>query len=861
MRSTCPECDLEWDERACEHCGFVLDPPTLEQTQIAGGAGRDLSTPETDDDDDSKELAATASAPEANAGKVSSEDEETNPPEAPAESAIDEASDWERDYIADSPDTDDEAFLESLAGDTNGSEPEQHHIKVIINEQHVVDESTLLELTQHLPPGGSTADEFEAEDLRYHAKQLQANRLVLISCPDEDLAFVAAHALINSLSSPPPLARRLLTFDRSTAEGSQPSIFNLGEKPNPEVQTVVLVEGVTEKARQFFEPLINAKLGSSLTIQEDLRQKNLYLICLVNLDDLTEVTWSEDGLALPAKELKFPCWRIPFLQRLLEQHQVSDADEVEARLDAQRRRGWWSPNDGNFYVELKTLLARNQLMTEIERLDKTPPPPPVSKLFKGDDPLSDTILYVATFFPNLTPYEFNQIVPPLLGAATRNGGENVKGVTEVGESPLLQTWRTSPDRVLRDCKLVTVPIRDATKGVNFVNHSLRESLREYLTREFNFFLENRFLDTQRLGLLFSPSNRISEGAVQLSVEMAGSYPEYYGARWLENLVLDFEATLNGGPNAPPKVWEFIDETNPGRARRRFYERLSDLIRAMLRKPRLTFVVDEFLDQLVNTKHYREVLELIRRLQFVPAFDQYKWLKQLFHRGDPQVREQAADYLRRHLNRSGFRVHEVLSSLESWLPPSDSESPSYQMSARYALWEVLSNFRKSAARFNPRYFGAWPSSYALLAFRDADAAAANLPLLLRWLFHPGMKAVVSNGTAIVNRVITDWFFILRGTGEPREPEPTVTSDSASGFDGLVVSNLLLQEIARTATEGQQIALLDYWREASREILEQLSRQSYGNRVWARLAWKRDLIVELITSLTNSVMAARRVGIGV
>ena len=87
-----------------------------------------------------------------------------------------------------------------------------------------------------------------------------------------------------------------------------------------------------------------------------------------------------------------------------------------------------------------------------------------------------------------------------------------------------------------------------------------------------------------------------------------------------------------------------------------------------------------------------------------------------------------------------------------------------------------------------------------------------------------------------------------------------TDTSPQFGPATVGTLLLQEIARTATPAQQIALLDHWRETSRKLLADLSNTSYGDPVWQRLAWKRDLVVELITSLNNILLAARRLRAG-
>lgn len=724
------------------------------------------------------------------------------------------------------------------------------------------DERELLEFTEALPQKSPHLPEFVSDEVSEYLDKLREERLVLISCPDEDVAFSAAHALIDGLNLPQVEQRRLLNLDKSAGEGSSPSIYYLRKKSDSDKETVVLVDAATEKARPFLEPIIYAARLSSAAIQDDLRRNEMYMLCLVDPAYVEDGPQADDGLR-QARELKFPCWRIPFLRRLLERHRIERPEEVEQKIKNQRAKGWWSKSESEFYFKLKSYLQRGALDEEIKRLDQAPPPGPVSELFKGDRPLSDTVLYVATFFPNLTPYEFNQIVALLLsnspeaannGVAeqSKNSADEPAGVPR--EKAPLQLWREWPDKVLEECSLVTIPLRGTTKGVNFSNHNLRDKLREYLEREYSFFLENRFQDIQELGLIFSPFARVSQSAAQLSVEMATSYPEYYGSRWLSGLVTDFESSLAGAQGAEGLKWRFIEEVNTAKARKRFYQSLSELVRAMLEEPRLAEVVEEFLQQLLLSKQYGGVLEVVRRLQFAPAFDQFKWLKQLFNRGDQQTREQTGDYLRGYLRRMEGRVYQVLSSLESWLPKEDRPLQTYPFPAKYALRLLLFYFSETNSKFDARYFGSWPSAHPLFAFRDADTMASNLRLLVRLLFHPGMKGVFreqritqANGVYHINTLVTGWFFILQGKGQGRASSLDNEVDAAkSQLNAAAVSDLLLEQIVcTTTTPQQQAALSAHWREESQRMLRALSHKPYGSPAWEELAWKRDLIVELIT----------------
>lgn len=685
------------------------------------------------------------------------------------------------------------------------------------------DDRTLIDFTKALPPKSPQLPEFVFDELPQYLAKLKEERLVLISCPDEDVAYSAAHALIYGLKLPHDKQRRLLNIDRGAAEDSPLSIYDLSSKRKSKNEVVVVVDATTERAKPFLEPIIRANRLLSGTIQDDLRRNKMYMLCLV------EPALLDDGTR-PDDELKFPCWRIPFLRRLLERY-IEHPDDVEQQIRTQRANGLWSLNDSPFYFELKSYLLRRELPAELERRAKTPQRS-AEELFKEEDPLSAAVLYVATYFPKLTPPEFNRLVPLLCNDAASRANSNA------GTQDHLQAWWMAPDKILKNCSLTTIPLSDSTRGVSFNNHKLGGELKEYLEREYNFFLENKFRDVQKLGLIFSPSAQVAQNAVQLCVEKAGAYPEYYGSGWLAGLVTDFETAFSNTEPGEPFAWRFISEPNAVKARKQFYQRLAELIGSLTEHPQAAEVVDSFLQQLLLAKHRGAVLEIVRRLQFVTSFDPFKWLKQLFDQGNQPIREQTSDYLRGHLKRIRRGIYQALSSLELWLPKDARPLEHYPIPARYALRLMNEYFRETNSRFDARNFGVWPSTHPLFAFTDAMTAVDNIGLLVRLVFHPGMYSV-----AVTNRRITNWFYVLEGKGEG-VPQELGNDADATELDAAAVSNFLLKEIARGVNPIQQDALAVYWREESDRLLVVMSSTPHGGATWQSNSWRRDLVIGLI-----------------
>jgi hypothetical protein len=873
MNTNCPECNLELNgQDECARCAEAVATATFSQTEDT--AARDLSyggvPVDAHDAVETEPAVVIHSDDEFSAFPVEGEAESADAHAGGAGSSFEVAGDdWsgERlggDLLPDEADqVAEEDALPPTAANSFSTTAEGHAgIGAVINSEKgsvVVyqtpppapkdDERTLIDFTEVLPPKSPRLPEFVFEELPEYLDKLKEERLVLISCPDEDAAYSAAHALIDGLNLPQDKQRRLLNVDRSAGEDWPLSIYYLSGKRDSEDEMIVLVDAATERARPFLEPIIRANRLSSAAIQDDLRRNDMYMLCLLDPAMLDDEPRPDDGGPRPAMELKFPCWRIPFLRRLLARY-IEQPEEVERQITAQRTDGRWSLNDSQFYFEVKSYLLRRELPAELERRANAPQRSP-EDLFRGDDPLSATVLYVATYFPNLTPPEFNRLVLLLCGHARGGAADGAAGTQARPDEHVrerLQVWRTAPDDVLKDCSLVTIPLSDATRGVNFSNHNLRDRLREYLEREYNFFLENKFRDVQRLGLIFSPSARVAQGAVQLCVEKAAAYPDYYGSGWLVELVTDFETALAAAPGEAP-AWRFISEPNPVKARKQFYQSLAELIRALTEHPQAAEVADSFLQQLLLAKHRGAVLEIVRRLQFAPSFDQFKWLKQLLDQGK-QIREQTSDYLRGHLKRIRRRVYPALSNLELWLPKDARPLEDYPIPARHALRLIHAYFRETNSRFDARYFGAWPSAHPLFAFNDSATAVVNLSLLVRLLFHPGMHGVFKEqdisrprGITLTNRLVTDWFYVLEGRGEGG-PRGRGGDADATDIDGATVSDLLLREIARGVTTAQQAALAAYWRAESERLLKAMSNRPHGGAAWQSIAWRRKLMVGLL-----------------
>jgi hypothetical protein len=726
------------------------------------------------------------------------------------------------------------------------------------------DEKSLLEFTTTLPPRNARLPQFSSTESQEYLAKLLEERLLLISCADEDFAISAAYSLIEQLNIPGDEQKRMLDFERIVGDTSPPNIYFLRRKTEAQNKTVILVDALNERARPFLNTIIHASPVSLESLLDDFKRNDIYLVCLVDANFI-EDNLHEGGNGLRrAKELKFTHWQIPFLNRLLKLHFPQDFAELEAKIIEQRKRGWWSLNESEFCQELKSHIRKSELPEVLKAREASPEPVSVKALFKGSGALTDTVLYAATFFPNLTPSEFNQLVFFLLErrakrfADNQSASQNAKGEeTAPMEKAPADIWHEHPDSILRQCGLVAMPVKDSIKNIRFSNHQLKEKLREYLNSDYSIFLENQFESIYQLGLLFSSSSRVAESVMQITVEMNTSSPDNYGGEWLPGMLAETNRLLSSNsPAQTPRALQQLKAADPFRVRRQVYQRISELLHRMLEEPQGKETVDSFLQRLVLSKFYGAVLEFIKRLRTAPHFDEYKWLKQLIDNGDPEIRLQVYDYLYRHLKRMGTRVYQVLQKLEAWLPAEERPLQFYSVSARYALQLLMAYCTDTASKLDGRYLGAWPSHYSLFAFKDAATASDNLRLLTKWLFHPGMKSVFrehrvdDNPDSFLSILITQWMFILVGRGAestaPLRSEGAleISSQAGSTCGPREVRNILLTQIIAVTDQSRQRIIQDYWELIVRGMLGLISQKPFGDPVREELIWRRNLITELM-----------------
>jgi hypothetical protein len=744
---------------------------------------------------------------------------------------------------------------------------------------------SLDEITIGLGPRGSRIPGNAAYSVDPYVKRLREEHLLLISCADQSAALGAAHSLLDELGIEGE-ERLLLDFNRNySTEKSDLSInfFTQRLTRDPQQLTAVVVDGFPSGARPFLDWLLAKSLPGAIGMQHQLRLHRFILLCLVDHQCLKNyIGESREGVA-------FAMWNLPFLPPLLRHNYPAHAEYLEREILSQRVAGKWKSSDSELLIEIRSYLESEELPKIVEERRNAPvvtagSVPIPSFGFKGDQSIEDTLLYVGTYFSDLAPHEFDQVVEWLLGDRTttiivKTQKQNAEGKTEIIESetqkPLKDFWKADPDKYLATCQLEAISGTNATVSIRIADETNRKALKAHLERRHSLYLLRQFRELQSRDFLNSTPNISSKGML-LSIEMAIAYPDSFGKDWLLKAVISAQAE---GDDVASTATGSVSRFGKNKA----LERTKRLVRLMLEHPQLEVVVDGLLRDLMSLGMHQTVLFIVRGLQFAPRFDEFHWMKRLLDEGDTSVQDSTYYHLYSYIKKVG--IYSVLSTIEVWIPTDKRSVSSYSNSCTYALRilveycsEVIETFQTE-----PR---PGPLHHPLFTFADEPSAAENLQRLVSWFFHPAMSLVFAELESVFNdptpeaylmpficELVVEWMFILRD--HPTDASETVVDGDSTGMDHssaatedvptLSAGNtraVLIEKIVSVASKEQQEEMLQYW-ERLRDFMAIIASLGAGSSDWlepleykdrkavlARRALVKDLIKGFRTAMRNS-----------
>lgn len=701
----------------------------------------------------------------------------------------------------------------------------KHSGLLSLEDPETTQKEPFVDPTTPLPPKPRQVFEFESVDLLTYTQKLKEENLLVISCFNQDILLTSAYALAEKLDRIND--KRLLSFEGKNSKRSDLCIELLCEEQiGEEQESLIVIDAV--RSQSFLDSLIVYSQFTVEKIKQDLKTKKRFLICLANPEIL------DNNIQLKQQEcLFFENWHISFLKYLLKSKFLDKSIEIEEKVIEQKKRGLWGESDREFYELIYGFIKNDRLIQEVEKraniqenigieeiiqeLQSIRP----SNVFLDDEIIKNTVLYVATFFPNLSPNDFFRIVDLLLANKILTVTTQSKKLTKDGDAEILEIqeeklarkiWEDSSDKILKKCCLKAVIFKESTRVIDFSEPYLRRELREYLEEYYSTFLQKQFKLIQELGLLFDASQRVTENVIQLYTSMANSYTEDYGDDWLVHIILKSTKPFNVNIESDVTSEELLVNLLEAFSSEMVFSRIAELIREMLNYPKLQEIVDSFLEQLIAWKRHDAVLAIVKRLRYAPQFDEFYWLKQLLERGNKEICSETYNFLYNQARQSGFRIYELLETIQEWLPELNREN--YSKANQCALQLFIQYSSDTTSKIPIKYYGNYPPKHPLLAALFKESDKDYLDILINWLFHPGIKKLSDSHSSFISFVgtlLAEWWTIIYGLNK-----------NSTHQEAIQKLNELIQKVVYMTPVDQQTELIDFWENLKSALLEAMDQ---------------------------------------
>lgn len=664
---------------------------------------------------------------------------------------------------------------------------------------------------QALSPLEETRLQFNPEDLEKYGAEFKSRHLLIISCFDEEIATYATHSIINQIDEIKSENAKTVNFEENI-DASNESIYELFKQDEIK-NSFILIDCINNDTRtkRFMDSLFKDKnLDARKNITTRLKDSKSFWICLVEPTSID--SWLND----PRIPTYFPVWDIDFLTFLLQTEHPNNYLEIRKRITEQQKLGKWAQDQSKFFVEIRNLLGdshrliqeleQRDLVTEIEKVD-------VDSQYDWSNPVVSILLFVATYFPNLTRGDMDRVMLKICGNQTISVPQNNQAPPDENSTPIMQEkrlaeiWTEASDKFIRECNLkMSSPVGKA-KVFTFAHSSIREKLKSHFEEELSFDLARKVESVWREGLLFERSETIFENVINLTIDTLTDYADDYNGEWF--------------------MKHFLNNLNSKEDKRLVYARFSELLRHLLEFSQLRDIVSQILESLMRNRSHIIAWEIARQLQFAPNFNFFHWTKQLIERGG-EVGEVVYIHLYLLFKKQDENIYELLENLKPWLPNNDRLPATYSPANHVALSIMIHYCLQSIEEFDEEDYGLQPSRYPLFAFQNRATAEKNLSLLTEWLFHPGMRTVLNEEIPLLDLeefwgiLIVGWLFILLENNNKQQTEqildiPLSPNDSIEASKLLVI---LLEQVSSLTTPEQQKEMIAQWERLKNTITDTL-----------------------------------------
>jgi hypothetical protein len=522
-------------------------------------------------------------------------------------------------------------------------------------------------------------------------QNFKRERILLLGGSGDKTSSRASHQIARSLeiNNKKENIRLLDLSNYATYPLSVQSISPKRKSSGKEIlQDALVIVNAVKEGDKFAGSLLDSSVMSMEHYRTKLKDNKLYMICLIKADSIND--WLKED-----KTIELPYWIIP--------GKKDKAQSTENEHEINRR------------------------VEEILNLN-----------IEADNRIIKIILFIVSFFSDLTANDFNDLVNKWLKkeseAAIEVPGKNGSNEKILTPKPLSEVWKLKSRYLTEKCFLKkTVDEQTGRRIIGFHNELYAERIKKILEDKYWAFVDEKVSEILRMRLIFHPSDNIaSQTAAILAEYFPGNEEDFIDwLLWAFNI-------LNDEENRAENIRQILgirdsDDVEETGRRYFYYKRLAELFREVLRNSSQKKNVSNIMERLIQDHCYQSALMLVKRLQYAPNFDEEYWLRQLLERGDAKTKGEIKKYLFNGLINSD--INDVLNKLKEWLPQENSPSGKYSQINKAALELLIKYYAYQINIFDEELYGSEPTQFALFVFESRSSASGQLDLLVKYLLHP------------------------------------------------------------------------------------------------------------------------------
>lgn len=563
---------------------------------------------------------------------------------------------------------------------------------------------------------------------------------------------------------------------------------------------LVFVDAINESGYDFTGSLLKSTAGFIRQYSSKLINNKLYMICLINADFIND--WIKNG-----KKINSLYWIIPNKQ-----------DEIQS-----------SENEPDISRRVEELLNSD---SETNGL------------------IIRTILFIVSFFPDLTTNDFNDLVSKWLKNepeitiedSAKNNSEN----TILIKTPLSEIWKSKSRFFTERCFLLQSKDDQGKRVINFYNEMYAKLIKKQLENHYWAFVDEKVSEILQMRLIFHPSDNIaSQSAAILAEYLPGNEENFIDwLLWVFNVLNDEEARaenirqilgirdLDGN----------VEETGK---KYFYYQRLAKLFRAILRDSSLKTTVSNIMQRLIEDGCFQSALILVKRLQYEPNFDESYWLRQLLERGDGNTKREIKKYLFNSLINTD--TNDAFNKLKEWLPQENSPSANYSQMNKAALELLIRYYSYQINAFDEKLYGLEPTQFPLFIFESKSFANEQLDLLVKYLLHPLNLRLKLEGMPYIYYaafLLERWSRILC----KNNLSIGTTTNNSETISNKEILNILLKKVVSTCSVEAQEKIKSVWREL-KIFQDTISDDTSDWKILAQITKEREFLTNLIDLFTT------------